>query len=75
MMAMTAMASLAQTSVDVVISPTSGDISAAINEAVGAGNVAKNITINLANTGEAIQIFAGVLQSFLSSSYIFGKAK
>lgn len=62
MMVMTVMTSFAQTSVDVVISPTSGDLSAAINEAVGAGNVAKNITINLAAGGSytlSSSIYAG----------------
>lgn len=37
-----------QTSDDIVISPASGDISAALSDALGTGNAAKNITINLA---------------------------
>ena len=47
MMAMIAMTSFAQTSEDIVISPTSGDITAALNNALS-GKTARSITINLA---------------------------
>ena len=42
---------VSQTSDDIVISPASGDIYAALNDALGTGNTAKNITINLAAGG------------------------
>jgi hypothetical protein len=49
-MSMIVMASFAQTFTDVVISPTSGDITAALNNYLN-GKTARNITINLAAGG------------------------
>ena len=55
-MVMLSMASMsaqaAQTPKDIVISPTSGDISTAINNELGSDGVAKSITINLAAGGK-----------------------
>ena len=55
-MVMLSMASMsaqaAQTPKDIVISPTSGDISTAINNKLGSDGVAKSITINLATGGK-----------------------
>ena len=41
----------AQTAVDINISPASGDITAALNQAFEGGKVARSITINLAVGG------------------------
>ena len=49
-MSMIVMASFAQTFTDVMISPTSGDITAALNNYLN-GKTARNITINLAAGG------------------------
>lgn len=51
MMTMIVMATFAQTSTDVVISPTSGDITTALNNYLN-GKTARNITINLAAGGK-----------------------
>ena len=51
LMIMVIMTSFAQTAVDVNISPTSGDITAALNQALEGGKVARSITINLAAGG------------------------
>ena len=50
-MVMIGMTSFAQTAVDITISPTSGDITAALNQALEGGKVARSITINLAAGG------------------------
>jgi hypothetical protein len=52
LMIMVSMTSFAQTAVDINISPASGDITAALNQALEGGKVARSITINLAAGGK-----------------------
>ena len=47
LMSVMALADFAQTAEDIVITPASGDITAALNAAIGSDKVAKSITLNL----------------------------
>ena len=51
LMSFMVLAANAQTAQDIEISPTSGDITAALNETIGSDKVARNITINLVAGG------------------------